>query len=79
MYSKGSGFGLCLDDPVCGLADKARGNSSLSVVKVQRNHPGIGIKRAIGVAQPDLIGKFHGQLAGKQRFTGRAKFDDRGL
>src|SRR5690348_14211792 len=78
MYFQGSRFAL-LYDPVSGFVDKARGHRGLPIVIVQRHHPGIRVERAVGVAQPNFLGEFQGQLTGKQGFPGCAEFNDRRL
>ena len=43
---------------------------------LHRDHRGVRIERAVGVAQPQNVGELQRRGAGKQNFTRGAEFDD---
>src|SRR5271169_1868693 len=61
-------------NPVGDFPRKASGDRAVSSVTLQCDHAGLGVERAVGVAEAQLVGEFERQGGSEKHFLRRAEF-----
>ena len=64
-------------DPVGDFLGKAGSDRGASAGILQRHHGGFGVQRAVGILQPQPVGKLQRQGGREQHFTRRTELDHR--